>query len=50
MNTGGHILWWLLAMTCVIWYSTITIYVAIKGVKDIKTMLKNLGAGRSVKH
>jgi len=30
-------------MACVIWYSTITIYVAIKGASDIKQMLARLG-------
>ena len=31
---------------CVFWYSTITIYVAIKGGADIKHMLKRLDATR----
>jgi hypothetical protein len=39
---GAHIFWWLLTMACVVWYSTITVYVAIKGAADIKTMLTNL--------
>jgi hypothetical protein len=30
-------------MACVIWYSTITVYVAIKGASDIKHMLARLG-------
>ena len=38
----AHWFWWLLTMACVVWYSTITIYVAIKGAKDIKGMLKRL--------
>jgi hypothetical protein len=50
MNASGHVFWWALAMICVIWYSTITIYVAIKGAKDVKTMLKNLGKDRGEKH
>jgi hypothetical protein len=29
-------------MACVIWYSTITVYVAIKGASDIKNMLARL--------
>jgi hypothetical protein len=29
-------------MACVVWYSTITIYVAIKGAGDIKEMLARL--------
>jgi hypothetical protein len=40
---GQHIVWFLLTMVCVAWYSTITIYVAIKGFTDIKQMLKRLG-------
>jgi hypothetical protein len=34
--------WWLLTMACVAWYSTITIYVAIRGASDIKAMLREL--------
>jgi hypothetical protein len=41
-----HWFWWALSMACVIWYSTITIYVAIKGASDIKNMLARLGKGR----
>lgn len=39
-----HWFWWLLAMACVVWYSTITVYVAIKGAGDIKHMLARLKA------
>jgi hypothetical protein len=39
-----HWFWWLLTMACVIWYSTITIFVSFKGVKDIKQMLRRLAA------
>ena len=39
----NHWFWWALSMACVIWYSTITIYVAIKGAADIKQMLARLG-------
>ena len=41
---SNHWFWWALTMVCVIWYSTITVYVAIKGVSDIKNMLARLGA------
>lgn len=41
MNTQ-HLFWGLLTLACLIWYSTITVYVAFKGVLDIKGMLKNL--------
>ncbi len=33
----------ILTLACLIWYSTITVYVAIKGVFDIKSMLSHLG-------
>jgi hypothetical protein len=36
--------WWLLTAACVVWYSTITIYVGIRGAMDIKSMLKRLQA------
>jgi hypothetical protein len=31
-----------MTMACVVWYSTVTVYVAIKGVTDIKNMLRRL--------
>jgi hypothetical protein len=34
-----HSLWWLITMACVAWYSTVTVYVAIRGIADIKNML-----------
>ena len=37
-----HWFWFLLSAACVIWYSTITVYVAIKGVSDIREMLAAL--------
>lgn len=37
-----HWIWWALSMSCVIWYSTITIFVAIRGAADIKGMLGRL--------
>ena len=39
---GQHFFWWLLTMACVVWYSTITVYVALKGFVDIKEMLKRI--------
>ena len=38
--------WWYLAMACLAWYSTITVYVSIRGVLDIKNMLGRLDALR----
>ncbi len=37
-----HWFWALVTAAVVIWYSTITIYVSIKGIGDIKDMLKSL--------
>ena len=39
-----HWIWWALTMSCILWYSTITVYVAIRGVADIKGMLGRLSA------
>jgi hypothetical protein len=36
--------WWLILMVCVLWYSTVTVYVAIRGAWDIKSMLARLAA------
>lgn len=37
-----HWFWWLMIAAVVVWYSTVTVYVAIKGVSDIKGMLHRL--------
>lgn len=42
-----HLFWWLLTMACVIWYSTITIYVSVKGIADIRDMLKRISLRQS---
>ena len=44
----NHWFWWVMTMACVIWYSTITVYVAIKGASDIKNMLARLDKARDV--
>jgi len=44
MDFHGHPFWWLVTTSVVVWYSTITIYVAIKGTFDVKHMLKELGS------
>ncbi len=41
---GEHWFWYLMTAACVIWYSTITIYVAVKGWDDIRGMLRRLAA------
>ena len=35
-------LWLVLLLGCVVWYGTVTLYVAWRGVKDIRTMLAHL--------
>lgn len=44
-----HWFWILLAVICTVWYSTITIYVAYKGVHDIRQMLRDLSADHAKK-
>jgi hypothetical protein len=39
----NHWFWYLMMLASLIWYSTITIYIAIKGATDIKVMLGALG-------
>lgn len=39
----GHWFWGGLTIAVIIWYSTVTVYVAVKGVGDIKRMLQRLG-------
>ena len=43
-----HWFWLLITGACVLWYSTITVYVAVKGLKDIKSMLKRLAEKNKV--
>ena len=38
----NHWFWGSLTLLCLVWYSTITVYVAFRGAKDIKNMLKRL--------
>ena len=38
----GHEFWWLITAAVMVWYSTITVYVAIRGALDIKHMLRRL--------
>lgn len=40
--THGHSFWFLLTWACVVWYSLITIYIAIRGSTDIREMLRRL--------
>ena len=38
----NHWFWFLIVVLVVVWYSSVTIYVSIRGVLDIKEMLKRL--------
>ncbi|HRH95363.1 MAG TPA: hypothetical protein PLB55_05480 [Prosthecobacter sp.] len=42
MNSDSHWLWHALIWGVVLWYSTITIWVAIRGARDIRDMVKRL--------
>lgn len=37
-----HPIWFMLMTACVVWYSSITVYVAFRGAADIRGMLKRL--------
>lgn len=37
-----HWFWGAITLVCLAWYSTITVYVAIKGAGDIRRMLRRL--------
>lgn len=44
-DTAGEIakmFWLVLAAAAMLWYTSVTIYVAFKGIGDIKEMLSNL--------
>jgi hypothetical protein len=43
----NHWFWGLLTIACLAWYSTITIYVSIKGAGDIRDMLRRLAATKN---
>jgi hypothetical protein len=43
-TVGEHWFWWLMTAACLVWYSTITVYVAIRGVFDIRSMLRRISA------
>ena len=46
---GGHWFWWLVTLAVLVWYSTVTIYVAVKGTLDIRQMLRRLKEGEREK-
>jgi hypothetical protein len=42
----NHWFWGSLTIACLVWYSTITIYVTIKGAGDIRQMLRRLSRAK----
>ena len=38
----NHPFWGLLTLAVLVWYSTITVYVGVRGIVDIKQMLRKL--------
>ncbi len=40
--SGWQLFWWLMAVACMTWYSTVTVYVGIRGALDIREMLARL--------
>jgi hypothetical protein len=40
--SSGEGFWWTMTLACMVWYSTITVYVAVRGAFDIRSMLKRL--------
>ncbi len=36
----NHSFWGAVTLVCLTWYSTVTVYVAIKGARDIQNMLR----------
>ena len=41
-----HWFWFILLLAVMLWYSTMTVYVAIRGLGDIKQMLRRLREGQ----
>ena len=41
---GNHPFWAVLTLAVLVWYSSVTVYVAIRGAFDIKHMLRTLAA------
>ncbi len=43
---NAELFWKALTIAALVWYSTVTVYVSVKGVKDIKDMLRRLAERR----
>jgi hypothetical protein len=46
MSFHGQPFWWVLTAACLVWYTTVTVWIAVKGVADIRAMLRRLKDGR----
>jgi hypothetical protein len=44
----NHSFWGMLTLAVLVWYSTITVYVAIRGAFDIRHMLRKLKADHAL--
>jgi ABC-type transport system involved in Fe-S cluster assembly fused permease/ATPase subunit len=44
-----HWFWGAVTLACLVWYSTVTVYVAIKGAGDIRSMLRRLSNSNDAK-
>ncbi len=44
---SNHPFWGILTLAVLVWYSTITVYVAIRGAVDIRQMLRRLQENNS---
>ncbi|MGC8988854.1 MAG: hypothetical protein ACP5MD_01905 [Verrucomicrobiia bacterium] len=42
-----HWFWLLVTTAALVWYSTVTVYVAVRGLRDIRSMFRRLGEGSS---
>ena len=42
MTAAEHPFWFYLTISCLIWYGTVTVVIAWKGVADIRTLLRRL--------
>ncbi len=47
VGPGLRWFWGLLLLACLVWYATVTVCVAVRGVRDIRTMLARLRATRA---
>lgn len=47
---GEHWVWGTVMIAVLVWYSTITIYIAIRGAFDVKDMLAELGSRKDAQN